>query len=72
MKKDYDFEIPTWDKKLILHATLDSMKTLGFHPFKFIFSISLELYSRVKAARHVSNQKGDVVMWDIVESTKKL
>lgn len=72
MKKDYDFEIPTWDKKLILHATLDSMKTLGFHPFKLIFSISLELYSRVKAARHVSNQKGDVVMWGIVESTKKL
>lgn len=72
MKKDYNFKIPTWDKKLVFHSTLDSIKSLGFHPLKLMFAMSLELYCRVKAARHVSKRKDDMATWDMVESTKKL
>lgn len=72
MKKDYNFKIPTWDKKLVFHSTLDSIKSLRFHPLKLMFAMSLELYCRVKAARHVSKLKDDMATWDMVESTKKL
>lgn len=72
MKKDFNFEIPTWNKKLMFNALLASMKTLGFHPCKVIFAISLEAYARLKAALHVSKQKDDLIIWDMVESTKKL
>ena len=72
MKKDYNFKIPTWDKKLVFYSTIDSIKSLGFHPLKLIFAMSLEFYCRAKAKRHVSKQKDDIVAWDMVESTKKL
>lgn len=72
MKKDYDFKVPTWNKNLVFYSTIDSIKSLGFHPLKLTFAMSLEVYCRAKAKRHVSKQKDIMATWDVVESTKKL
>lgn len=72
MKRDHDYDIPTWDKKLLFAAFGDAVKDVGFHPFKMAITVSLEIYSRLKAQAHVKADKGDMSAWDPVATTKKL
>lgn len=72
MKKDHGYDIPTWNKRLLLEAFGDSVKDLGFNPIKMMFTIALELYSRLKAVGYVHVDKGDMSVWEQVSTTKKL
>jgi len=72
IKKEHDFDIPTWSMKILYPALIEAIKELGFHPMKIAVSILMELYSRLKAYIHVKLNKGDVNIWDPVKTTKKV
>lgn len=72
MKKEFDYDIPTWDKDLLFSALLNSVKDLGFRPVKISLTAAMELYARMKASSYVRSDKGDMGVWDPVSSTKRL
>lgn len=72
MKKNFDYDIPTWNKGLLVDAMFETIRDTGFHPLKMTFTICLELYSRLKATLYVRSDKGDMNVWDPVSTTKKL
>jgi len=72
MKKDHDFDFPTWRIKNLYNAYLETIKDLGFHPVKMLAATILEFYSRVKALVHVRSNKGDIGTWEPVETTKRV
>ena len=72
MKREFDYDIPTWDKGLLFSAVLDSLRDLGFHPIKISLTVAMEMYARMKASSYVRSDKGDMGVWDPVKSTKKL
>ena len=72
IKKEHDFDIPTWSFRMLYPALIDTVKELGFHPIKIAASIAMEAYSRLKAQIHMSSKKGDISIWDPVKSTKKV
>ncbi|MGI6009346.1 MAG: glycosyltransferase [Methanomethylophilus sp.] len=72
MKKYYDYDVPTWNKKFLVTAALDSMHELGFHPFKMLYAARLERKARNIAREHVERGDDNMSVWDRVDSTKKL
>lgn len=72
MKKEFDYDIPTWNKDLLFSAILDSVRDLGFHPIKMSLTVAMEMYARMRATSYVRSDKGDMGVWDPVSSTKKL
>ncbi len=73
MKSIYDYDIPTWDKKLLIKAALASVRDLGFHPFKMLYALKLEMKSRKLAQEHVASGAEDKMnCWDPVKSTKRV
>ena len=70
--KDYDYSIPTHDYRKLYVAMLESIKDVGYHPFKLTAAVFLELATRVYAHTYVMVGKGDMSIWDRVDSTKKL
>ena len=72
MKKNYDYDIPTWNSRLLVYAFIDTVKDLGFHPIKITGTVCIEAYSRLKSALHVKSGKSDSSIWDPVTTTKKL
>ncbi|MDR2698263.1 MAG: glycosyltransferase [Candidatus Methanoplasma sp.] len=72
IKKEHDFDVPTWKLKTLYPAYVETMKEMGFHPVKIAVSTLLEAYSRLMANLHVRLRKGDVSIWDPVKTTKKL
>lgn len=72
MKRNFDYDIPTWDKRFLMDALIAVMKDMGFHPFKMIFAITLELTARLRAMSYVTADDGDISIWDPVKTTKKL
>jgi glycosyltransferase involved in cell wall biosynthesis len=72
MKRNFDYDIPTWDKKFLMNALINVAKDMGFHPFKIIFAVTLELISRLKAMSYVYSNDGDISIWEPVKTTKKL
>lgn len=72
MKKNYDYDIPTWNMKLLTEALFETVREMGFHPLKIFFTASLEAYSRTVSSLHVKLNKGDANIWNPVSTTKKL
>lgn len=72
MKRDYGYEIPTWNIRLLIGAMFGAVKDMGFHPVKMSMTAVLEAYSRLKASAYVMSNKGDMNVWDPVSTTKKL
>lgn len=72
MKKKYGYEIPTWNKKYLAKAMLASVRELGFHPFKMLYTAKLEKRCRRIAQEHVDRGDDNMSVWDRVDSTKKL
>lgn len=72
MKRNYRYDIPTWNNKLLINAMFGSIREVGFHPIKMLFTASMELISRFRAITHVRADKGDMNAWDPVSTTKKL
>ena len=71
MKKNFDYDIPTWNKKYLLKAMFASRKVVGFHPFKMLWVARLEMKCR-KQAQEIADRGGDMPVWEQVKSTKKL
>lgn len=72
MKRIYDYDIPSWNKKYLIRAYFQTFRQLGFHPFKMLYMTRLEFKARSMAEEHV--KRGDDMMncWDPVKSTKKI
>ena len=72
MRRNFDYEVPTWDKKLIFNALLDAVRDMGLHPIKMFSAIAMEGLARISAKRHVSSGGIDRNVWEQVGSTKRL
>jgi glycosyltransferase involved in cell wall biosynthesis len=72
MKRWFDYDIPTWDKRYLFQAYISFLKENARHPFLILAAMSLEAYARGYATLHVMMDKGDRPVWSMVESTKKV
>lgn len=72
MKKIYDYDVPSWNKKILIKAYLQVFKQLGFHPFKMLYMTRLEFKARRLAREHVARGEDKMSCWDPVQSTKRL
>jgi cellulose synthase/poly-beta-1,6-N-acetylglucosamine synthase-like glycosyltransferase len=72
VKRDHDFDIPTWNPRSLYSAFTMTVRDLGYHPFKIAASVLMEFYSRLKASIHVKMDRGDMNVWEQVQTTKKL
>ncbi|MCL2334142.1 MAG: glycosyltransferase [Candidatus Methanoplasma sp.] len=72
MKKEQDYDLPTWSFKNLYSAYIETIKDLGFHPIKILAATSMEFYSRLKALIHVRSNKGDIGAWEPIKTTKKI
>lgn len=72
IKKDHDFDIPTWDMHALYPALIEAVKELGFHPIKLVSATAMEIYSRIKAFIYVKLDRGDMNIWEPIKTTKKL
>ncbi len=72
MKRIYDYDIPSWNKKILIKAYLQTMKQLGFHPFKMLYMTRMEFKARRLAREHVARGEDKMSCWDPVQSTKRV
>ncbi len=68
----FAYALPTHDYGKLIGAFINSVRELGFHPFRMLAALYLEFYPRVKARLYVRMDKGDICVWDQVTTTKKL
>ncbi len=71
MKKKYDYNNPTWNKKYLFKAMCSSWKTVGFRPLWVLWVARTEMKCR-KEAQKIVDRGEDMPVWDPVKSTKKL
>ena len=72
MKRKFDYDIPSWNKKYLMKAVIGTVKDLGFHPFKLLYAVRLEMKARKTAEEHIDSGDADMNIWDQVATTKKL
>lgn len=72
MKKNHNYDIPTWNTSLLVQASFETVREMGLHPLKILITASLEVYSRILSSLHVRLNKGDTSVWSPVSTTKKL
>lgn len=72
MKRWFDYDIPTWDKRYLINAYLSFLKDNAKHPLKMAWAMSLEAFARFYASVHVRLDKGDRAVWQVVQSTKEI
>lgn len=72
MVKQENFYNPSRDYRVLFKVISETVKDLGFHPFKYIAAVTIELYCRSKGKRYVKQGKHDMSAWDPVSSTKKV
>ena len=72
MRKSFSYEVPTWNPEYLFNAYLGFIRDSGPHPLRISLAIGMEAYARAYATMHVAMEKGDIPVWDLVESTKKL
>lgn len=72
MKKEYGYDIPTWDYRLLVDAMFGAVRDMGFHPVKIALTVAMEMFSRLSATVYVGSDRGDMNVWDPVSTTKKL
>jgi poly-beta-1,6-N-acetyl-D-glucosamine synthase len=72
MKRLFDFDIPTWDGRFLFQAYLGFLKDNSRHFILMSAAIAMELLARAYASIYVKLDRGDKVMWSMVESTKSM
>ena len=72
MKRKFNYDIPSWNKKYLMKAVIGTVKDLGFHPFKLLYAVRLEMKARKTAEEHIDSGDADMNIWDQVATTKKL
>jgi len=70
MKRWFDYDIPTWDRRYLINAWLSFLKDNADHPLKMAAAMSIEAFARAYATLHVRLDKGDRAIWQVVGSTK--
>ncbi len=70
MKRLFDFDIPTWDNRYLFQAYLGFLKDNSSQIVRMTVAIVMEMLARAYASIYVMLDKGDKVMWSMVESTK--
>jgi len=60
----------TW--RFLVTAMYQSIKDVGYVPFKTINAVFLEYFSRLMAIVHVKGHKNDIAVWEQIKTTKKL
>ena len=72
MKRLFDFDIPTWDNRYLFQAYMGFLKDNSSHIVRMSAAIVLEMLARAYASIYVLLDRGDKVMWSMVDSTKEL
>lgn len=72
MKRLFDFDIPTWDSRYLFQAYLGFLKDNSSQIVRMTVAIVMEMLARAYASIYVKLDKGDKVMWSMVESTKNV
>jgi poly-beta-1,6-N-acetyl-D-glucosamine synthase len=72
MKRLFDFDIPTWDNHYLFQAYLGFLKDNSSQIFMMSAAILLEMLARAYASIYVLLDRGDKVVWSMVESTKEV
>lgn len=72
MKRLFDFDIPTWDSRFLFQAYLGFLKDNSNHVLRMSSAMVMELLARAYASIYVKLDKGDKVLWSMVESTKNV
>jgi biofilm PGA synthesis N-glycosyltransferase PgaC len=72
MKRLFDFDIPTWDSRFLFQAYLGFLKDNSRHLTRMSAAMVMEMLARVYASIYVKLDKGDKVLWSMVESTKSV
>jgi cellulose synthase/poly-beta-1,6-N-acetylglucosamine synthase-like glycosyltransferase len=72
MKRLFDFDIPTWDSRFLFQAYLGFLKDNSNHVLRMSAAMVMELLARAYASIYVKLDKGDKVLWSMVESTKNV
>ena len=67
-----DYQVSSWDNKVLIRAYFQTMRDLGFHPLKMLYMTRLELRARRMAKEHVARGDDNMSCWDPVTSTKRL
>jgi hypothetical protein len=70
MKRLFDFDIPTWDKRYLFQAYMGFLKDNSSHILRMSVAIAMEVLARAYASIYVILDKGDKVVWSMVDSTK--
>jgi cellulose synthase/poly-beta-1,6-N-acetylglucosamine synthase-like glycosyltransferase len=72
MKRLFDFDIPTWDNHYLFQAYLGFLKDNSSQIVRMSAAVVMEMLARVYASIYVLLDKGDKVVWSMVESTKNV
>ncbi len=72
LKRWFDYQVPTWNKRLLFSAMIDYLGDQARHPFKLMVAVSLEAMARAYSSLYVRLDKGDRAVWNQVSSTKDL
>jgi len=72
MKRLYDYQVPTWDSRLLFQAYVSFLKDNRGNLGRATAAMALEVYARAYATFYVALDKGDKAVWQQVSSTKDL
>jgi biofilm PGA synthesis N-glycosyltransferase PgaC len=72
MKRLYDYQVPTWDSRLLFQAYVSFLKDNRGSLGRATAAMALEVYARAYATLYVALDKGDKAVWQQVSSTKDL
>ncbi|HUL39874.1 MAG TPA: glycosyltransferase [Methanomassiliicoccales archaeon] len=72
MKRLFDYEVPTWDSRLLFQAYVSFLKENRKYLGKAMVGMAFEAYARAYATLYVALDRGDKAVWQQVSSTKDL
>jgi cellulose synthase/poly-beta-1,6-N-acetylglucosamine synthase-like glycosyltransferase len=72
MKRKFSYDIPTQDPKLLFSSFIDLTRGNRSSPLLMATAMIMEAYCRAYARLYVALDKGDMMMWSPVDSTKNL
>ena len=72
LKRWFDYQVPTWNRRLLFAAGLGFVRDNAGHPFRLLMAVALEALARAYSTLYVTLDKGDRAVWNQVSSTKDL
>ncbi len=72
LKRWFDYQVPTWNRRLLFGAMLGFLGDNARHPFRLLMAITLEAMARAYSSLYVALDQGDRAVWNQVSSTKDL